>query len=254
MRLLLLLGMLGTLLIFPRALSFTPGGVAGVRRSHAALATVVSMAQGSQAETEERIYDLAGHKFNLRSGAALSNVLFKEQLLSVPVDIAKGADGRFPVTSDVLQQIYDDPFEGNSEIVKCILEWRELTGDHCYEDDVDAAAAEQDAGAEEQVAGADTKPVQLTEPVASVDQASAQLASGALSTTPDVMLVDGTHMVFRSFHAMPPLTASDGTPIGALAGFCNSLSKVLSPIWEADAKVHVTFLRPHPQRTSLMFD
>ena len=40
-------------------------------------------------------------------------------------------------------------------------------------------------------------------------------------------LIDGSGYIFRAFHALPPLTRSDGTPIGAVFGFCNMLWKLL---------------------------
>lgn len=43
-----------------------------------------------------------------------------------------------------------------------------------------------------------------------------------------LVLVDGSGYIFRAYHALPPLTRkSDGLPIGALAGFCNMLWKLL---------------------------
>ncbi len=40
-----------------------------------------------------------------------------------------------------------------------------------------------------------------------------------------LLLVDGHHLAYRSFHALPPsLTAPDGTPTGALLGFARALS------------------------------
>ncbi|MEJ0062035.1 MAG: DNA polymerase I [Alphaproteobacteria bacterium] len=43
-------------------------------------------------------------------------------------------------------------------------------------------------------------------------------------------LVDGSGYIFRAYHALPPLTRPDGTPIGAVAGFCNMLAKLLREI------------------------
>lgn len=44
-------------------------------------------------------------------------------------------------------------------------------------------------------------------------------------------LVDGSGYIFRAYHAMPALTRkSDGLPIGAVAGFCNMLYKLLCDI------------------------
>ncbi|MGQ0663973.1 MAG: DNA polymerase I [Pseudomonadota bacterium] len=40
-------------------------------------------------------------------------------------------------------------------------------------------------------------------------------------------LVDGSGYIFRAFHALPPLTRPDGTPIGAVLGFVNMLLKLL---------------------------
>ena len=43
-----------------------------------------------------------------------------------------------------------------------------------------------------------------------------------------IFLVDGSGFIFRAYHALPPLTRkSDGTPIGAVSGFCNMLNKLL---------------------------
>ncbi len=43
-----------------------------------------------------------------------------------------------------------------------------------------------------------------------------------------VMLVDGSGYIFRAYHGLPPLTRkSDGLPIGAVAGFCQMLWKLL---------------------------
>ena len=43
-----------------------------------------------------------------------------------------------------------------------------------------------------------------------------------------IFLVDGSGFIFRAYHALPPLTRkSDGTPVGAVSGFCNMLNKLL---------------------------
>ena len=53
-------------------------------------------------------------------------------------------------------------------------------------------------------------------------------------------LIDGSGFIFRAYHALPPLTRkSDGLPIGAVAGFCNMVWKMLQETRGADAPTHV---------------
>lgn len=54
------------------------------------------------------------------------------------------------------------------------------------------------------------------------------------ASKPDrIYLVDGSGYIFRAFHALPPLTRSDGTPVNAVLGFCNMLLKLIEDA-EAD--------------------
>lgn len=48
-----------------------------------------------------------------------------------------------------------------------------------------------------------------------------------------VFLIDGSGFIFRAFHALPPMTRGDGTPVNAVYGFTNMLNKLLSET-EAD--------------------
>jgi len=45
-----------------------------------------------------------------------------------------------------------------------------------------------------------------------------------------VLLVDGNAIIHRSFHALPPLTAKDGTMVNAVYGFATALLKALKDI------------------------
>jgi DNA polymerase-1 len=42
-----------------------------------------------------------------------------------------------------------------------------------------------------------------------------------------VYLVDGSAYIFRAFHALPPMTRADGTPVNAVFGFANMLTKLV---------------------------
>jgi DNA polymerase-1 len=42
-----------------------------------------------------------------------------------------------------------------------------------------------------------------------------------------VYLIDGSGYIFRAFHALPPLSRSDGTPVNAVLGFTNMLLKLI---------------------------
>jgi DNA polymerase I len=48
-----------------------------------------------------------------------------------------------------------------------------------------------------------------------------------------VFLVDGSGFIFRAYHAIPPLSRPDGTPVNAVYGFVTMLTKLLSET-EAD--------------------
>ncbi|MDB5446435.1 MAG: polA, partial [Phenylobacterium sp.] len=64
-------------------------------------------------------------------------------------------------------------------------------------------------------------------------------------------LVDGSGFIFRAFHALPPLTRkTDGLPVGAVAGFCNMLWKLLVDMKaEQDAPTHLAVIFDHSERT-----
>jgi DNA polymerase-1 len=42
-----------------------------------------------------------------------------------------------------------------------------------------------------------------------------------------LVLVDGSGFIFRAFHALPPMTRPDGTPVNAVFGFTNMLARLL---------------------------
>ncbi|WP_045391531.1 DNA polymerase I [Falsirhodobacter sp. alg1] len=63
-------------------------------------------------------------------------------------------------------------------------------------------------------------------------------------------LIDGSAFIFRAYHALPPLTRkSDGTPIGAVAGFCNMLFRYVEDAKGGDAPTHVAVIFDHSSKT-----
>ncbi|MEE2565191.1 DNA polymerase I [Hyphobacterium marinum] len=57
-----------------------------------------------------------------------------------------------------------------------------------------------------------------------------------------VYLIDGSGYIFRAYHALPPLTRSDGTPVGAVQGFCNMLWKLLEDLKGEDQPSHLAVI------------
>lgn len=43
-------------------------------------------------------------------------------------------------------------------------------------------------------------------------------------------LIDGSGFIFRAYHALPPLTRADGTPVNAVLGFCNMLYRLANEL------------------------
>ncbi|MEQ8268750.1 MAG: 5'-3' exonuclease H3TH domain-containing protein, partial [Parvibaculum sp.] len=58
-----------------------------------------------------------------------------------------------------------------------------------------------------------------------------------------LFLVDGSGYIFRAYHALPPLTRkSDGLPIGAVAGFCNMLYKLIEDTKDEFEPTHLAVI------------
>jgi len=65
-----------------------------------------------------------------------------------------------------------------------------------------------------------------------------------------VYLVDGSGYIFRAYHALPPLTRkSDGMPMGAVAGFCNMLNKLLEIVNDEDGTDHLAVIFDTARKT-----
>lgn len=74
---------------------------------------------------------------------------------------------------------------------------------------------------------------------------------GAMPSAGDhVYLIDGSGYIFRAYHALPPLTRkSDGTPVGAVSGFCNMLYKLLEDTKQGDRPSHIAVVFDTSRKT-----
>ena len=65
-----------------------------------------------------------------------------------------------------------------------------------------------------------------------------------------VFLVDGSSYIFRAYHALPPLTRkSDQLPVGAVAGFCNMLWRLLRDSVAGEKPTHLAVILDHSSET-----
>ncbi|WP_439813676.1 DNA polymerase I [Zavarzinia sp. CC-PAN008] len=55
-------------------------------------------------------------------------------------------------------------------------------------------------------------------------------------------LVDGSGYIFRAYHALPPLTRADGTPVNAVLGFSMMLDRLLEERSNGDRPSHVAVI------------
>ncbi len=65
------------------------------------------------------------------------------------------------------------------------------------------------------------------------------------SDKPHLILVDGSGYIFRAFHALPPMTRPDGTPVNAVFGFTSMLANFLTK----HAGSHIAVVFDHSRLT-----
>lgn len=59
------------------------------------------------------------------------------------------------------------------------------------------------------------------------DNAHPNMKDNFTSGRDPLLLIDASAYIFRAYYAMPPLHRSDGTPTGAVLGFCNMLNRLV---------------------------
>ncbi len=62
-------------------------------------------------------------------------------------------------------------------------------------------------------------------------------------------LIDGSGFIFRAYHALPPMTRHDGTPINAVLGFSNMLFKLLKDLDDAERPSHLACIFDRARKT-----
>ena len=58
-----------------------------------------------------------------------------------------------------------------------------------------------------------------------------------MSDTEQLVLIDGSGYIFRAFHALPPMTRGDGTPVNAVYGFTGMVMKLVDDLSPAHVAV-----------------
>jgi DNA polymerase-1 len=59
------------------------------------------------------------------------------------------------------------------------------------------------------------------------ERATADINVTVGANAPNLVLIDGSGFIFRAYHALPPMTRPDGTPVNAVFGFTNMLAQFL---------------------------
>ncbi|WP_262692245.1 DNA polymerase I [Kordiimonas aestuarii] len=59
---------------------------------------------------------------------------------------------------------------------------------------------------------------------------------------PHLYLIDGSSYIFRAYHALPPMTRPDGTPVNAVYGFSNMLFKLLQDLNDGEKPTHLAVI------------
>ena len=69
-----------------------------------------------------------------------------------------------------------------------------------------------------------------------------QSHNAPMSERDHIYLIDGSSYIFRAYHALPPMTRDDGTPVNAVIGFCNMLFKLLEDTNEFEQPSHLAVI------------
>ena len=68
------------------------------------------------------------------------------------------------------------------------------------------------------------------------------MTKGSSKSKDHIYLIDGSGYIFRAYHALPPMTRSDGTPVNAVLGFSNMLYKLLEDLAADEQPTHLAVI------------
>ena len=69
------------------------------------------------------------------------------------------------------------------------------------------------------------------------------------SAAPHLYLIDGSGYIFRAYHALPPMSRGDGTPVNAVYGFSNMLFKLLQDLADTEKPTHLAVIFDTARKT-----
>jgi len=61
------------------------------------------------------------------------------------------------------------------------------------------------------------------------------------SSRDPILLMDASAFIYRAYYAMPPLHKSDGTPVGAVLGFCNMIYRLFDLVGDQQPRIALIF-------------
>ncbi|GMI23868.1 hypothetical protein TrCOL_g4463 [Triparma columacea] len=156
----------------------------------------LSTQRDSLLSVTDEIYQMSGREFNLNSPAQLSEVLY-------------GVKNGGSTAKDSLEAMAGagNPLAGK------VLKYRSLKSSIKRQE-----KQEERMSARRKLGSSISAPPEANSP---------NMKDNFTSGRDPLLLIDASAYIFRAYYAMPPLHRSDGTPTGAVLGFCNMLNRLV---------------------------
>ena len=154
-----------------------------------------------------------GKEFNINSPKQVSHVLFGDAGQSTNKDVLDAMASAGNRMADLILQ-----YRQAQRDLKRAKKQVENKENGIHVDDFHKAPPPSPAAA-----AAATKPI--TDPIK--DSPPKILEYDDTNGSNPLLLVDASAYIFRAYYSMPPLHRADGTPVGAVLGFCNMLNRLV---------------------------